>query len=84
MPYIREEDRERLRLLLIALPEEINTSGELAYVVTHLMYQFWKRDPSFDNWARTRGAVDDQVDEMRRRVIAPYEDAKRGENGDVF
>ncbi len=32
MPYIRQDRREKLRLLLLGLPEEIETVGDLAYV----------------------------------------------------
>lgn len=84
MPYIRREDRERLRPLLAGLPEAIRTPGELAYVVTKLMLAYWKRRPGYATWAEIRGAVTDQIDEFRRRVIANYEETKRGENGDCF
>ncbi|HEX7060460.1 MAG TPA: hypothetical protein VF200_00715 [Woeseiaceae bacterium] len=84
MPYIRQDDRERLRPLLIGLSEIIETPGELAYVVTRLMLGYWRRAPSYQRWAEMRGAVADQIDEFRRRVVDEYEDRKRGENGDVF
>lgn len=84
MPYIRQEDRERLRPLLMGLPEAIKTPGEMAYVVTRLMLAYWRRKPSYTTWAEMRGAIGDQVDEFRRRVVVDYEETKRGENGDCF
>ncbi len=59
------------------------SAGDLAYVVYRLMLAYWHHAPSYARWAELRGIVDDQADEFRRRVVGPYEDTKRQENGDV-
>ena len=84
MPYIPHTQRRRLDYLMLGLDTQIETPGDLAYVLYRIMRGFWRRRPGFSQWASMRGAIEDQVDEFRRRVVDEYEDAKRKENGDVF
>ncbi len=83
MPYIHHTDRLRLDPFLIGLDTQVQTPGDLAYVLYRIMRGFWRRKPGFAQWAAMRGAVEDQVDEFRRQVVDDYENQKRKENGDV-
>lgn len=84
MPYIAQSARERLTPYLVDLERKVFSTSDLAYVVFYLLHRLYARRPGFATWAALRGTIDDQVDEFRRRVVAPYEDQKREENGDVF
>lgn len=84
MPYIPHSRRTSIDPLMLGLEHVIETPGDLAYVVFRLMRGFWARKPGFSQWAAMRGAIEDQVDEFRRRVVEEYEHDKRKENGDVF
>ena len=84
MPYIRHSRRHDLDPLLVGLDTQLETPGDLAYVLFRIMRGYWRRKPGFSRWAEMRGAIDDQVDEFRRRVVVEYEDQKLKENGDVF
>lgn len=84
MPYVSYTRRRDLDPLLIGLDTQVETPGDLAYVLFRIMRGFWRRNPSFGQWASMRGAIGDQVDEFRRRVVSEYEDQKLKENGDVF
>lgn len=84
MPYINDDEfKEAVFSAFLALGP-IKTPGRLAYLVQQIMLDYYHEKPGFTQWAAMRGAIEDQVDEFRRRVIAPYEDQKAKENGDVF
>lgn len=83
MPYISDDVFKRLVFGLLG-KLLIADAGKLAYLVQQIMLQYWQEKPSFSRWAEMRGAIEDQVDEFRRRVVVPYEEQKRKENGDVF
>lgn len=88
MPYITAEARERIELsgTGVIAPREIKTVGELNYAITRLLTQFIQNSGgvSYGSCAAARAACHDAADELYRRVVAPYEDAKRKENGDVY
>ncbi len=86
MPYIDPKDRPTIEFaglenLCGAVPEM--TSGELTYIVYRLLTAWCASVPRFSTFAEATGAVAYAIVEFNRRVVAPYEDAKRAENGDV-
>lgn len=86
MPYISQERRRQLNPAIRTLEgplEEYCSAGDIAYIVYRLMLFYWRRGPSFAQWATLRGAIADQIDEFRDRHIRDYEAGKRRENGDV-
>ena len=81
MPYIEEDER-------VAVQEHgIGTDslpGHLAYAVTMMCKAYLGKQPRFFRFAAVIGVLVCVVLELYRRVVAPYEDEKRHENGDVF
>ena len=81
MPYIQGANR-RYELRTGALPE---TVGELDYVLTiHVLRYLSHQMISFTTLNGIVGTLDNVKDEFRRRILHPYEDLKRAENGDVY
>jgi len=87
MPYIKMEHRgkyeEVLRELidtLKALPVE-RIDGELNYVITRILKESYPL--RYFNLNRAMGVLECAKLEFYRRVVAPYEDVKIRESGDV-
>lgn len=80
MPYIK---KKRRRMLDAGdLPD---TEGELNYYITTIIVDFLRRKgKSYKEMSAVRGVLRDVGDEFYRRVMAPYEDEKMRENGDVY
>lgn len=87
MPYINKEYREKfdqvlkeLIGMLKALPVE-RMDGELNYVITRILKEAYP--PRYFNLNRAIGVLECIKLEFYRRVVAPYEDIKIKESGDV-
>lgn len=84
MPYIKKETRYELfhENGSIEIPE---TPGELNFMITTLCTNY--RDSkglSYQTVNDIIGALEGAKLEFYRRVVAPYEDTKIIENGDVY
>lgn len=80
MPYIPAVQRSTL-----ANGDSPETPGELTYLLTRTIQEY--RDTNGDSYATFNdilGALDGCGREFYRRVVAPYEDTKIAENGDVY
>ncbi len=85
MPYILQEDRDRLDPKINALAEIINTdqrAGEINYTITKLLLKL-RGEGRYADYNELIGALESAKLEFYRRQIAPYEDKKAKENGDV-
>ena len=83
MPYITKKRREELDSFLIQVP--MVTSGELNYKVTKLILEYLTTNGiRYQTFNDIIGALESAKAEFQRRVIAPYEDKKIIENGDVY
>ena len=84
MPYIKQDDRARfehwLRGAALSPPK---TPGELNYLVTRLCHIFLSSEPKYQDYNDVVGALEGAKLEFYRRHVAPYEDKKIEENGDV-
>lgn len=79
MPYITKQAR---RELCERAPQ---TVGELNYLLTISIKQYLKlKGLSYATCNDIVGALDSCKVEFQRRVVAPYEDTKIAENGDVY
>lgn len=85
MPYITQERQERIEL------PYVGGLGELTFVVDKIAEELlWKlagyewRNVRYEHIAAVDGALGLAQAEFRRRVVAPYEDSKLRQNGDVF
>jgi len=87
MPYIKQEARDELMKLHIAIADTpIENAGELNFIITQLMmsylrtHQIWGYQQIND----VVGALECAKTEFQRRVVTPYEIEKCEENGDVY
>ena len=78
MPYIPKENREEAQVA----PRD---AGELNYAITCLirgyLRQHGKRYAQINDIV---GALEGAKLEFYRRIVAPYEDQKRAQNGEVY
>ncbi|MFH1947336.1 MAG: hypothetical protein ABIJ23_04235 [Candidatus Magasanikbacteria bacterium] len=86
MPYIIQADRDRLDPKIKELADTINMesrAGELNYTITKLLLAL-KGAGKYKDYNELMGALESAKLEFYRREIAPYEDVKVEENGDVY
>jgi hypothetical protein len=81
MPYIKQERRDAI--CAGARPQD---AGELNFAITVLVdnYLSDKGAIRYGHLNEVIGAIDCAKLELYRRVLAPYEDQKIQENGDVY
>lgn len=82
MPYIKQENRHDCDVIVHEMKaRSIKVNGDLNYI----LYAFCKRhvSPSYNNYKNFCGELRQCATEIERRILAPYEDAKIMENGDV-
>jgi hypothetical protein len=86
MPYIKEEKRKLYLQSLTDLASKLqgqNTeSGDVVYCVYWLLKQLYG-DGNFDVRSDALKVLEAAKLEYYRRIMAPYEDGKIRENGDV-
>ncbi|MBM3291085.1 hypothetical protein FJY84_00215 [Candidatus Bathyarchaeota archaeon] len=87
MPYIKQEDRLKYEKTLTDLIEILKSQptdkldGELNYLLTRILKGVYQ--PKYFNYNRAMGVLECCKLEFYRRVVAPYEDTKIKESGDV-
>ena len=87
MPYIKTEKRglynSHIEQLVNILEQQplMEVDGDLNYVVTSIFKKLYA--PKYFNYNRAIGVLEAIKQEFYRRVVAPYEDIKIEENGDV-
>ena len=82
MPYIKQEDRptkDDIYDMMIAA--DVVANGDLNYI----LFKFCKYqvEPSYNNYKNFCGELRQCATEIERKILAPYEDQKILENGDV-
>ena len=83
MPYVKEFVRNRLDATS-RLPE-METSGELNYVLTQVYIAYLKQHGiSYQSFNDIAGAIHNSYAELYRRKIAPHESTQKAKNGDVY
>lgn len=81
MPYIKQEDRERL----FATGCTAKNAGELNFIISLLIDQYWHENgKNYQAFNDIIGALNNAEHEYYRRKISYYEMAKMAENGDVY
>ena len=87
MPYINQDDRPPINQLVQPLIEHLRSlptdqqDGALNYAVTKVLKNLYP--PKYFNYNRAMGVLGSIQAEWYRRDVAPYEDQKITENGDV-
>ena len=82
MPYIPKKRRKPLNRIVAKMHGlKMLINGELNYI----LFAFCVRhiDPSYNNYKNFCGELRQCATEIERRLLAPYEDRKIEENGDV-
>lgn len=81
MPYIKQEDRVALYFEPSDTPQ---TPGELNFVITSIAHRYiQEHGQTYGVFNSVIGALECAKMELYRRRVAPYEDKKIEENGDV-
>ena len=82
MPYIKKERREEILEIIDYMGRNnIKADGDLNYIL--FAYCKWYIEPSYNNLKNFCGELRQCATEIERRLLAPYEDSKIEENGDV-
>jgi len=84
VPYIPKRERERL-LEKMTIPDMRGSMpGILAFALTKVLVSWLPGRPRYQHFAEAMGVIESLKLELYRRMVAPYEDQKKAENGDVF
>jgi hypothetical protein len=84
MPYIPKVIRERLDTKIEFLADDIQTVGDINYVISRIIGMFLLRSGiSYHVMSGILGTLHAAANEFYARIIRPYEDTKITENGDV-
>ena len=82
MPYIKKEDRLKAnRVVRQMINADIQANGDLNYVL--FKYAKYHIPKSYNSIKNYLGELNECAEEIRRRILAPYEDQKMLENSDV-
>lgn len=91
MPYIKQERRDELLKGIKIVPEVLWeeshawNAGELNFLLTHVVNKYMKVNGlDYRKLNDVIGALEACKLEFYRRTVAPYEDKKILENGDVY
>lgn len=82
MPYIPQQRRAELGHIIYQMESaDIKADGDLNYI----LYRYCKDNvkPSYNNYKNFCAELRQCATEIERRMLAPYEDQKIDENGDV-
>lgn len=81
MPYIEESRRKAFHHKLLCM----STPGDLNYLITQLCQEYKElRGECYQTYNDIMGALEGAKLELYRRKVAPYEDKKIKDNGDVY
>jgi len=84
MPYIKQDKRTQLDPYLAELAAKVTTEGELNYCIYKISCLLIERlGESYGNYSMCSSAMEHAKLEWYRRRVAPYEDRKIEENGDI-
>ena len=87
MPYIQKELRKPVDPAIEELASKLSPyacrDGMLNYAITRLLNLLYPTD-KYSEFNEALGVLDAAAREFYRRRVAPYEDKKIKENGDVY
>jgi hypothetical protein len=88
MPYIEEKERPPIDLHLEPIINMIAdcqlSPGDLNYIITRIVIAEVAGNARYASYEAMLGRLEAVKLEWWRRVMVPYEDRKRDQNGDVF
>ena len=77
IPYIKQERR----YIASSAPADV---GELNYAITQLVLGYLPPSPRYADYNSVVGVLESAKLECYRRAVAPYENQKAFDNGDVY
>lgn len=85
MPYIDMDKREQVRRDYVEKGVVVD-AGDAAYLIADVIDSLLPSPEKrrYADLATADGVLSGAVDEFRRQVVHPYEDAKREKNGAVY
>jgi hypothetical protein len=85
MPYINSNRRKAFKSALGDLQAQIEGAGDLNYVISKLCKRYVQiREPiTYSLLNEIIGVLESAKMELFRRMVAPYEDVKIQEHGDI-
>lgn len=91
MPYIKNEDRLKFEKqiddlvdTLMVGPHMTAKVGDVNFVISTIIWKLFTYDTSYTNGNNLMGVLECVKQEFYRRQLAPYEDEKIKENGDII
>jgi len=86
MPYIDRDSREDIDEQIEGALDAAYSAGPgaLNYIITRFVRMFLAHHPSYRDFNDAIGVLECAKLELYRRMVAPYEDRKCAENGDVY
>jgi len=86
MPYIPFEKRQVIESKLFEFLKDVGklSPGELNYSITRIILDFLGDDPHYKDFATVIGVLENVKEELYRRKVAPYENKKIEDEGDVY
>jgi len=82
MPYIKPLKRHALDIIAEQIALQCSFDGDLNYLLFAICKRYVK--PSYNNYKNYLGELEEAIAEIRRRILAEYEEGKIAENGDVL
>lgn len=88
MPYIKQEARAELRGAIKRMLDDLEAGrgpvpGEINYVISSIIWHIFDAEPCYNTANALLGVLEGVKLEFYRRKVAPYEDEKIKENGDL-
>lgn len=84
MPYIPNKERRKeldtISDQLVYSLNKIGIKGNLNYFLFRTFKHLWRNYADYSNW---EGDCQGSLRELYRKLVAPYEDSKIEENGDI-
>ncbi len=84
MPYIESQNRHKFEKAINEIATFISSKGDLNYAISEIVGQLiLKGEVGYTNISNWIDAVDGAERELTRRLLNPYEEIKKSQNGDV-
>ena len=88
MPYIKQENRSEYDVIINQLQRALSDlqgkpMGDCNYVISRIVWKLFNECPNYENGNVLYGMLHTVAAEFYRRKLAPYEDLKIKENGDL-
>ena len=84
MPYISQKCRAVLDTAILVRRRDPFTPGELNYKITQMVVKYLGKTPDYTRYNAVLGVLECAKLELYRRMVVPYEEVKKAENGDVY